>query len=179
MNQGQKIPPQWWSKVINDLEKAVVAAKKSFNDPKVVLHAELDSEGKIAGYKIRLPDKKVGFYPSGNLKGTPPVGSVIKADLPEPEKLVDEPSMSSYTYGVISYNIRLVPKLWLNTTITKIFKGEPITMKKDLRPFPVWIALPAEKKQDKSLIDLLYRATRYEGLKGLARFDDIWDAFEV
>ena len=29
------------------------------------------------------------------------------------------------------------------------------------------------ERKDKTLIDLLYRATRYEGIKGLARYNDL------
>jgi hypothetical protein len=75
---------------------------------------------------------------------------------------------------VIRQNVSLIPKLWLRGIILKILKGVPITPKQDLKPFPVWIALyPAEKKQDKELIDILYRVTQYEGIKGLARYNDL------
>ena len=173
-SKKKKIPPKWWTKVISDLERASLAAQKSYKIPNVVIGIETnDATGSTIGYIIRMNDGNVGYYPQKDIKKHLPVGARIKGNLPKPQKVIDEPLIESYAYEVVKENVALIPRLWLRKVIGKIIQGEPITMKQDLKAFPEWILLPADKKVNKDLIDLLYRATRYEGIKGLSRFNDI------
>jgi hypothetical protein len=172
----KKVPPIWWTKVIDDLEKAAVAAQKSFKVPNMVIGITQSSlDGSITGYLIRQEDGSIGYYASEEVPHKLPVGVKIKGKLKKPSKMYPEPDIASYAFEVIRENIRLIPRLWLRKVLGKILGGEPITMKEDLKPFPEWVLLPKPKKKDKTLIDLLYRATRYEGIKGLARFNDLAD----
>jgi hypothetical protein len=170
---SKKVPPIWWTKVINDLEKAVFAAKKSFYDPNIVINVDVNlDDSVILGYLIRLQNGDVGYYKISSIKQQLPVGARIKGKLPKPDMVVNEPEIISYTYEVIRENVLLMPRLWLRKILMKIFNGEPIVMKEDLKAFPEWVLLSPELKKDKALIDILYRVTRYEGLKGLSRFND-------
>jgi len=172
----KKVPPLWWTKVIDDLEKASVAAQKSFNIPNMVVGiTQSNDDGEVTGYLIRQEDGSIGYYPSGEIPHKLPVGVKIKGKLKPAKSQHPEPEIASYAYEVIRENIRLIPRLWLRRVLEKILGGKPITMKEDLKPFPEWVLLPTDKRKDKTLIDLLYRATRYEGVKGLARYNDIFD----
>lgn len=175
---SKKIPPTWWVKVISDLERASLAAQKSFLVPNTVIGTitQNDREGEVDGYLIRRKDGSVGYYTKAEVKQELPVGAKIRNELPKPEYELSgamEATIEVYAYEVIRENVRLVPRLWLRKVLRKILQGKPITMKEDLKAFPAWVLIPVEKREDKSLIDLLYRATRYEGLKGLSRFNDI------
>jgi len=169
----QSQPPIWWTKVIDDLKKAAIAAKKSFYTPNMVIGNIISDDGNITGYLIRLSNGKIGFYPKDDVLQDLPVGVKITGKLKPPEKIYPEPDIASYAFEVIRENISLIPRLWLRKILSKLLSGKPITMKEDLKPFPEWILLPPNKKKDKALIDLLYRATRYEGIKGLARYNDL------
>jgi len=169
----KKIPPKWWANVISDIERATQAAKVSFNDTNIVLGTETDDTNNILGYLIRVSDKSIGYYSVDKIKRKLPVGSKIKNKLPEPEEKREEPKLEVYIFEVIRENITLIPKMWLRKVIDKIVNGKPITIKEDLVPFPKWVLLPLDKREDKALIDILYRATRYEGIRGLARFNDV------
>jgi hypothetical protein len=165
-------PPKWWTNVIADIEKAVVVSKKSFIQPNTVLSSKLGSEGEILGYYIRQESRGIGFYSMEDLKHELPVGDVIRGKLPKPRSILEDMSISSFITETISSNIRLVPIMWLSKTVNKIVSGVAIQFPTDFREFPSWVALPISRKKDKTLIDLLYRAVRYEGLKGLARYND-------
>jgi hypothetical protein len=170
----KKVPPLWWTKVIDDLKKAAIAAKKSFKTPNMVVGiTQSNDDGSITGYLIRQEDGTIGYYPSEEIPQKLPVGVKIKGKIAQAKSHYPEPEIASYAYEVIRENIHLVPRLWLRKVLGKILGGKPITMKEDLKPFPEWVLLPAEKRKDKTLIDLLYRATRYEGIKGLARYNDL------
>lgn len=170
-----KVPPDWWLKVIKELEEASLAAKSSFVQKNTVLELDTDNHSNTLGYLIRMPDGQVGYYPAESIPHRLPMGVSVKGKLPTPEKIVDEPSIESFTFDVIRENIRLVPRMWLRKVIGKILTGKPVTPKEDLKAFPQWVLLPLELKQNKVLIDLLYRAASYEGLKGLARYNDLVD----
>lgn len=175
-SRKKKIPPSWWVKVINDLERASLAAQRSFKTPNTVVGITEDSEGETTGYLIRHQSGGIVYYTASEVKHALPVGAKLKNDLPEPEYEVEglpEVTIESYAFEVIRENINLIPRLWLRSVLGKILQGKPITMKEDLKAFPAWVLLPADKKDDKTLIDLLYRATRYEGLKGLKRYNDL------
>jgi len=169
---SKKKPPGWWIKVIDDLEKATYAAKRIYKDSNIVLGINEDEDDNIIGYLIRQQDGSVGYYPSKKIKKKLPIGSKIKGNLPKPEFIMEEPKLIHFITGVIYDNIKLVPKLWLRKILLKIIGGQPIVPKEDLKPFPEWVLIPSELRKDKALIDLLYRAVEYEGLKGLARFND-------
>ena len=166
-----KVPPVWWTNVIKDLEKAAIAAKRSFKEPNTVLGERTDGEDSF--YLIRLKNGKVGLYPKSDMKKTIPLGVKIKGHLPEASEIIDEPPIFHFAYQVIHSNAKLIPALWLIGVLRKILQGEAITAKDYLMPFPEWIHLPKETKEDKNLIDLLYRATRYEGIRGLTRYNDL------
>jgi len=171
---SKKVPPIWWSKVIKDLEKAALAAQKSFQIPNMVIGiTQSNHTGEITGYLIRQENGSVGYYSYEEIPRKLPVGVKIKGKLKPPSSMYPEPEIASYAFEVIRENVRLIPRIWLKRVLDKILNGKPITIKDDLKPFPEWILLPIEKKKNKSLIDLLYRATRYEGIKGLSRFNDI------
>jgi hypothetical protein len=180
----KKIPPKWWANVISDIERSISAARTSIHHPNIILGTEaedIDEPQKITGYLIRMPGGKVGFYSAETIKRSLkikrdiPVGIKIPIPLPEPDELRDEPKIEAYVFEGIRENVKLIPKLWLRRIIIKIVNGKPITIKEDLIPFPKWVLLPFDKREDKALIDVLYRATRYEGVRGLARFNDILD----
>jgi len=166
--------PKWWTNVIKDLEIATQVARKSFVRSNVVVGAIPDDiTGLSIGYLIRLEDSRVGYYSAETTGKNLPVGSHIKGELPEPERVEEEPLIESYIFEVIKENVALIPRMWLNKVIRKIVNGQPITKKEDLKAFPEWVLLPVDKRSDKVLIDILYRVTRYEGMKGLARFNDL------
>ena len=172
----KKVPPVWWTKVIGDLEKASIAAQKSFKIPNMVIGiTQSQEDGTITGYLIRQKNGSVGYYSITDVPHKLPVGFKIKGELKTPFSMYPEPTIASYAFEVIRENIRLIPRLWLRKILGKILSGNPVTMKEDLKPFPEWVLLNPQKKKDKALIDLLYRVTRYEGVKGLARFNDLAD----
>ncbi len=171
---SKRNPPLWWTKIVKDLERAALAARKSFEIKNTVIGiTSCDTTGETSGFLIRLANGKVGYYDAKEVNQKLPVGSRIKGVLPECQIEVQEPSIESYTYEVVRENILRVPRIWLRKILNKILNGEPVTIKEDLKPFPEWVLLPIDKKEDKVLIDILYRVTRYEGLKGLARFNEI------
>jgi hypothetical protein len=169
----KKSPPQWWLKVIKDLEKAALAAKKSYYQPRVVIGNIEEEDGNITGYLIRLENGDVGYYAAKDIPKDLPTGVRLTGKIPKPDSIKEEPKIESFTFEVIRENIKLLPRIWLNRTLKKILGGQPITMKDDLRAFPEWISISFDKKTDKDLIDILYRVTQYEGLKGLSRFNDL------
>jgi len=173
-DKSKKIPPKWWTNIISDLERASLAAQKSYDKPGVIIGKDTDKYNSdiTIGYYIRLDSDKVGYYPVKNSDKTFPVGAKLKGELPKPTDIIDEPPIESYIYSVIKERINLIPSMWLRKIIGKIVAGKPITPKEDLRPFHSWILIPVDKRS-KALIDLLYRAVEYEGLKGLYRFNDI------
>jgi len=163
-------PPKWWVKVIKDLEQATKVSQDTFKTPGIVIGFSENSDGEKQGILVRLKNGEVGYYSGkGDL---PPVGSKIKNDLPLPEVIVKEPKLISFVFEVIRGQIKLLPNLWLRKVLTKMLEGKPVTMVDDLKPFPDWVKLSVKMKKDKALIDVLYRVTRYEGLKGLERFND-------
>ena len=168
-------PPKWWTMVIGDIEKAVANAKADFNTPGTVIGFEDPNgpDGGITSIFVRLDNGEVGQYPIKEGAISPLIGSVLKGNLPEPEAIIQEPQLAAYIFEVIRSRINLIPALWLRKIVQKMVTNKPITLKEDLKPFPEWVKLSAEKRQDKVLIDLLYRATQYEGLKGLLRYNDI------
>ncbi len=163
----------WWKKVQGDLEKAATAAQKSFNTPGVVIGFTSDESENKTGYLVRLNDGDVGEYPKsllgGNEKKEIPTGVKIRSNLPEPTNVVLEPSQETFAFEVLREQIKLLPRLWLKRNITSLIHEEVI---KEPTSFGQWVLLPADKKQDLDLIKLLEAATSYEGLKGLARFND-------
>lgn len=166
-------PPKWWLSVIKDIEKAALAAKNSFMTTNTVLGKSSSDTDELLGYYIRQQNGKVGFYSIKDLKRPLPIGVVIRGALPKPQAISEGPLISSYIFNTIKDNVNMIPKLWLSKVITKIMSGEPVTPKNDFKDFPEWVQLPPNLKKDKALIDLLYRAVRYEGLKGLSRYNDM------
>jgi len=166
-------PPKWWLNVITDIEKSVIASRKSFVEPNTVLSNKMDDDGNIVGYYIRQQNAKIGYYSSKQFKSEIPIGVVIKGTLPKPQTTDKEMTISSFIIGTIHSNVPMVPIMWLTGIVRKIIEGEPIKFPEDFREFPDWVSLNIELKRDKQLIDLLYRVTRYEGLKGLSRFNDL------
>jgi len=163
-------PPAWWVKVITDLERAVMASKKSFNNEKIVIKSDLDDQGNIEGYYIRLKNG-VGYYPADMFPTDIPVGSKIKSTLPKPKKWVPEPEIISYTYQTIRDNIKLIPRLWLYRIVRKMHTGSPITPKDDFRNFKSWILLEKKRKQDIKWLNTISQRISHEGLRGLARYN--------
>ena len=168
--EQKKFPPKWWSKVISDIEKIVASSGPLFQTPKTIIDIPRDEEDNIIGVVVRLENGGAGFYPASK-KISPKVGYAIKNKLPDPAVEVKEPDFSRFVYELIRERIRLVPPIWLYKIIKKMTSNKAIT-KDDLKPFPEWVLLSPENKKDKQLVDLLYRAASYEGLKGLERFND-------
>jgi hypothetical protein len=165
-------PPKWWAKAIKDLERAVAASTRSFQIPGTVLGYSEDNEGEKRGIIVRLDNGECGYFSKERLSQIPMVGAIIKKGLPEPEVIVKEPLFDAFVFEVVRERVKLIPPIWLRKVIAKMASNQPITMGEDLKPFPEWVFLPQKLKKDKALIDLLYRATAYEGLKGLERFND-------
>lgn len=164
-------PPKWWTNVIKDIERAVNAGRRTFKEPGIVIGFSENDKAERYGVLVRMRNGDVGYY-SGKEEVLPPMGSRLKGDLPSPESIIKEPAFESFVFEVIREKVKLIPRIWLRRIIKKMVEGKPITMEEDLKPFPEWVLLPGSRRKDKSLIDLLYRATRYEGLKGLERYND-------
>lgn len=113
---------------------------------------------------------EVGEYPKQALGGRKlPTGVKLKSNLPEPTNVVLEPNQEVFTFEVLREQIKLIPRLWLNRNISLLMHG------KEIQPpasFQAWVLLPPDKKKDKALIHLLEVAVQYEGLRGLARYND-------
>jgi len=170
-------PPKWWSSVVSDITKLIIMEQELYTTPGIILEAKYrDSDTELEypiGYLIRMDDGRVGFY---NTKRSSPklkVGSKISDKLPKPTSLVDEPQLKFFIFRTLISSLALMPRLWLIKIIDKILKNEPITFDEDHIPFNLWVMIPLDKRNDKELIDLLYKAVSYEGVKGLYRFNDI------
>ncbi len=158
----------WWDKIKCDLDKAVQAAQKSFKAPGVIIGFTGDEEK--TGYLIRLNNGEVGVYSKHILgKRDLPTGVKIKSNLPNPKNTVIEPQAETFTFEVLREQIKLLPRLWLKGNIKLLLAGEDI---KPVQNFDKWVLLTPEKKQDKQLLGLLKTVVEYEGLRGLARFND-------
>ena len=171
---NKKGAPVWWTNVIRDLERAAMAARKSYAEPRTVISVIRDNDDNILGYIIKT-NTSVAYYSMAEVNRVLPIGSKIK-NLPEP-KVKDAheeyvATLENYAYEIISDNVKLVPKLWLRFTLNKILNNKPVTVKKDFTKFNEWVLISKENKKDTRLIDILYKVTQYEGLKGLARFND-------
>jgi hypothetical protein len=166
-------PPKWWSKVIKDLEKAVASAQGSFRKPGTIIgYVDTDAYQKD-GLLIRLPKGDVGFYKiQDKAEVIPTTGNVIKGELPEPDRVVGEPDISSFIFEVIRERIKLVPQIWLKNIIKKMLRSEPIIYDNS-KTFNEWVMLNPAQKKDKELLRILQAIVKYEGLKGLSRFNDI------
>ncbi len=163
---------KWWSMVKVDLEKAAAAAQKSFMTPGVIIGFEEDDTGNgiKKSYLVRLKSGEVGEYQPHVLgKKDIPTGVRIKSDLPEPRNVVIEPDRESFAFEVLREQIKLLPRLWLNRNITFLLNDKEIT---EPEAFHKWILLSPERKKDHALIGMLETVVNYEGLRGLARFND-------
>ncbi len=162
--------PLWWKKIQLDLEKAAIASQKSFDTPGVIIGFTVDEQENKTGYLIRLNDNEVGEYPKRLLgKKELPTGVKLKSNLPDPINIVLEPDKEIFAFEVLREQIKLLPRLWLKRNITSLIRGEII---KPPASFSQWVLLPPEKKKDQPLIDMLISVITYEGLRGLARFND-------
>ncbi len=160
---------KWCIKIKEDLEKALETARISFKTPGVIIGFEEDNSKKT-GYLIRLNNGDVGVYPIHILgKKELQTGIKIKSNLPNPKNVVQEPSQNIFTFEVLREQIKLLPRMWLNRSIISLAKGEDIDC---TNSFNSWVLLPPNKKKDLTLIKLLKMAVEYEGLRGLARFND-------
>ncbi len=163
---------KWWSMVKVDLEKAAAAAQKSFMTPGVIIGFEEDDtgNGNKKSYLIRLKSGEVGEYLPHILgKKDLPTGVRIKSDLPEPMNIVIEPDPESFAFEVLREQIKLLPRLWLMRNITSLLNDKEII---EPDAFHRWILLSPERKKDSALINMLETVVNYEGLRGLARFND-------
>ncbi len=157
----------WWYKVKMDLDKAIQAAQKSFKTPGVIIGFTGDE--KKTGYLIRLNNGDVGVYSKEILGEIDlPTGVKIKSNLPEPKNVVLEPSQEEFAFEVLREQVQLLPRLWLKKGVANLMDGNEIVPPED---FGKWVLLPPEKR-DTERIALLKAVVSYEGLRGLARFND-------
>jgi len=165
-------PPIWWVKVKRGLELAVKAAKSSFYTEGVVIGFTEDDSGNKTGYIIRLADRnEAGYYSIDALGGKPmPIGVRVKNRLPEPESLMKDPEIGTFIYEVLREQVRLIPRIWLRRQIRLLLDDQEIIP--DETSFKKWVLLPKEKKENLELIKVLETVTKFEGLRGLARFND-------
>ena len=166
----EKQSPLWWSKIYLDLKTAAKAAEKSFTNPGVVIGFVEDQDDKIS-FIIRLESGEAGYF-SKEMFGNRdlPTGAKIKKNLPQPEKIVEDPDSSAFAYEVLREQIKLLPRLWLKRNIEALISGKDIQEPK--LTFNEWVLLSPKKRRDRHLVNLLESAVKYEGLKGLARFND-------
>ena len=170
MHKGER-PPIWWVKVSGGLTSSVRAAKLSFYTAGVIVGFEEEDNQKI-GYIIRLNDEEVGYYSKETLGNKDlPIGVRLKNRLPEPETIVDSPQLSTFTFEVLREQIKLVPRMWLKKQIDLLLNNQKILPPQN-PSFKNWVLLNSDKKKDRYLINLLEAAVKYEGLKGLSRFND-------
>ncbi len=165
----EELDPRWWIRVKKDLEKATSTAQKSFKTPGVII-GFLEENEKKTSYLIRLNDGDVGVYSTDVLSQKElSTGIKIKSNLPDPENVVQEPDKETFTFEVLREQIKLLPRLWLKRNIDSLMRGEDIQCPTS---FSTWVLLTPEKKRDGTLIKLLKIAVEYEGLRGLARYND-------
>ncbi len=164
-----EVDPKWCVKVKEDLEKAINTAQVSFKTPGVIIGFE-ENDSKKTGYLIRLNDGDVGVYPIHILgKKVLQTGIKIKSNLPNPKNVVREPNPDIFAFEVLREQIKLLPRMWLKKNIVSLLKGESIQCGDS---FNSWVLLSPSRKKDLTLIKLLKIAVEYEGLRGLARYND-------
>lgn len=170
-NSRPQRAPLWWTKVYRDLKSAAAAAKKSFITPGVVIGFNVDDNDQKIQYLIRMPNGGVGLYDKKALHGKDlPTGVRIKSSMSDPEMMVDEPDRDAFAFEVLREQIQLLPRMWLKRNITLLLNNSHVN-----RPnlsFSDWVLLSPSKRKDRYLTNLLESAVKYEGLKGLARFND-------
>ncbi len=159
----------WKERVHHDLTKAVQAAERSFNTPGVIVGFQ-DRDGEKTDYLVRLNDGNIGLYSKKTLGGKElHTGIKIRGNLPEPKKLVGDPDITTFIFEVLREQIKLIPRIWLRIQINRVLEKQSIEIP-DV--FQDWVLLPKDKKKDKTLMKLLELALEYEGLRGLARYND-------
>jgi hypothetical protein len=162
---------------VDDLSKIVLTTKtnKEHLVPGTVLEYAVTAEAKISGVKIRLVSGEVGYFSldqmAENSIDLPRIGSILKGELPSPDRIVEDVPLSNYIFNLIRYNIYLVPIVWLSRSITQLLESNNIS---DVysSSFKDWVKLPPEHKADKKLISILVNIVKYEGLLGLKRYND-------
>jgi hypothetical protein len=167
--------PLWWVKVVRDIERAISASREAFMVPGTILGYSGDTEDNREQIYVRLENEKIGVFDSTLFGDRIKVGAVIKGTLPPPENLLTETDISeaSFAFETIREHVRLVPPIWLRKVIRASINGEEISWANFFKPFPEWVFLPKKVKRNKALINALYGATAFEGLKGLARYNDL------
>ena len=162
--------PQWIKRVIEDVKNTINAAERSFKTPGVIVGFTDDDNGEKMNYLIRLTDGEIGVYPK-HILGQKDfhTGIKIRGRLPEPKTVAMEPDIASFIFEVLREQIKLIPRIWLKSQIRNILNGQEVNIGNDFYP---WVLISPEKKKDKQLLKLLEMATAYEGLKGLARYND-------
>ncbi len=161
--------PDWWNRVKSDLIDVAAAAQKSFITPGVII-GFTETDDIKSGYLIRLKDGSVGEYQKHILAKTElQTGIRIKSNLPEPSNIVTEPDQEIFAFEVLREQIKLIPRSWLRKNITSLLNGDDI---EEPASFYNWVLLSLEKKKDSELIAMLESVVNYEGLRGLARFND-------
>jgi hypothetical protein len=164
--------PIWLIKVKRGLELAVKAARSSFYKEGVVIGFTEDDSGNKTGYIIRMSDKNEAGYYSKEIVGNKPmpIGVRVKNRLPEPEMLMIEPELGTFIYEVLREQVKLVPRIWLRRQIRLLLDNQEMSLEET--SFKKWVLLSQEKKENIELIKVLEAVTKFEGLRGLARFND-------
>ncbi len=166
-----KKDPLWWLKISRDLRMASKTAARSFEDPGVIIGFEADENDTKINYFIRLNTGKVGSFSRKSLGNKDLLtGIKIKNTLPEPQEIIDDPDIGTFTFEVLREQIKLLPRLWLKRNISLLLNNKEINAPS--MTFSNWVLLSPKKRQDRYLTNLLESAVKYEGLKGLARFND-------
>ncbi len=169
MSNEEQRGPLWWQKVNSDLTKAVFSAKKSFNNPGVVVGFTGDIDDK-KDFLVRLPDGNIGLYSKDNIGNDLPTGVKIKNNLPDPDSIQLEADLDSFIFEVLREQIKLLPRMWLKRSISLLLNNKQLKVPKIT--FSDWVLLSRTKRQDRYLTNLLESGVKYEGLKGLSRYND-------
>ena len=169
--------PKWYKKVVKQLCSAVNDLKKRSLEEGTVLGRIQESDnfiirGKSGIYVISLISSDSTDSESFVGKNIGPQKTWSDEILEEFKGNVDK-IIIDFIFEVIKENISLVPRLWLWDAIHKILNNSCSELDNIYKPFNKWILLPLDKKKDVDLIDLLYKATSYEGLVGLYRYNNI------
>ncbi len=168
--------PLWWHRVIKDIKRACESSRRSFLTPNVIIGFTESDGSKRTGYLIRVSDGEVGYFPISLIgKKQLPVGAKIKSKLPQPEFLVKDPQREIFIFETIREQVKLLPKVWLKKVIKMILAGENHKINSTYREFSAWVLLSKKHKNNTYAIAAILKAIEFEGLKGLARYNDLYD----
>ena len=161
--------PLWHKKIVDDIARVIATSRVIFEQPGTVLRKIYEND-ELKGIIVLLPNGQQGYFTLPNKNINISTGAKLQI-IPEPEVIVQPVLFEKFVHDILRERVLLLPPVWLYKAIKKILNGEEFATK-DLKRFPDWIFISPELKKDRQLIDILYRVTQYEGLRGLERFND-------